>query len=74
MFNNISTFVGYLMSKSSFEKNSSDVIYPIGIRGGFYTFPKSMSENERNSVTGVCHSSVFVLYDTEFIKYYKIYM
>ena len=28
-FNGISTFMGYLMSKPSFSKNSSDAIYPI---------------------------------------------
>ena len=39
LFNSISTFVGYLMPKSSFLKNSSGSISPIAGRSGFMPFP-----------------------------------
>ena len=39
-FNGISTFVGYLMPKSPFEKNSSGNIYPIAM--GFHSIPKGI--------------------------------
>ena len=44
LFNGISTFISYLMSKSSLQKNSSDTLtYNWGIEGGFHIFPKGIS-------------------------------
>ena len=41
LFNGISTFVGYLMSKFSLWKRSGDIVQPkAGGNEGVYTFPK----------------------------------
>ena len=41
LFNGISTFLGYLIPKPSFKKNSCGIIEPIGERiRGFMPFPK----------------------------------
>ena len=56
LFNDISTFMDYLMPKPSFQ-NSSDTIQAIAGRvdKGVHTFPLQgyLSESERNSATGV---------------------
>ena len=44
-FNGISTFVGYLMPKPSFEKNSSVTIQPIAGRiRGLIPFPRVFAQ------------------------------
>ena len=51
LFNRISTFVGYLMPKPSFSKNSSDTILPIAWRiTGFVPFPKVFVQKVKSSI------------------------
>ena len=53
MVNGISTCVGYLVPKPSFQKNSSDTVYLIvGIRSS-YLSQGYQSENGRTSVTAI---------------------
>ena len=66
LFNDMSTFVGYIMLLLSLWKNSSDTIIPIagGIREFSTLSQGHWSESERNRATGVrtrllrCHNSV----------------
>ena len=54
LFNGMSTFVGYLMPKPSFEKNSGDAVQPIaGGIGGSCLSQEYLSKSERNRATGV---------------------
>ena len=42
MFNGISTFLGYLIPKPSFWKNSNDTIQPISGREAVHAFPEDI--------------------------------
>ena len=55
LFNGLSTIVGYLMPKLSFEKNSSGTIQPMAWRiRGFTPFQGFLTESERtNSLTTI---------------------
>ena len=54
LFNSMSTFMGYLMTKKSLLKNSSGTIKLLTEKKNwFYNFPKDISlKKKRNSITG----------------------